>query len=195
MALEIVVIPLLVLLCIGMTNRHYRRFARRLEAGMSVVQTAREPTNTVLIRAESIDTATEGALWYGRTICHEGKVRALLAPGTRTDPAVAPRWFDFAEEDPRLDRDPQHRGRTRTGAPRGGSGGYRVAIRYRLTVVIPEQFQAAAHFISAAGRTSFRLKSGRLAAGSRGHPRARRHVASNSPREDGRRKRSPCACW
>ncbi len=152
--LVIVAIPLLVLLFLGI-NRHYRRFARRLSAGVGAVQRARTPTNTVLIWVESIDTATEGALWYARTISHQGPVRALLAPGRHTDPGIRPRWFDFAEENPRLEILAVDEGRTQAlleeiwRLPRGESD--------FVTVTIPEQFKRQS-LLSAAGRTSFRLK-------------------------------------
>src|SRR5581483_8517458 len=91
--LVIVAIPTLVLLFLGV-NRHYRRFARRLEVGMSAVQLAGRPTNQVLLWVESIDVATEGALWYARQISRGVPVRALLAPGRHTDPGIRPRWWD-----------------------------------------------------------------------------------------------------
>ena len=98
----IVAIPLLVLAFLGI-NRHYRRFARRLRVGVSAVRTAREPTNQTLLWVESLDVATEGALWYARTIGSDGPVRALLAPGKHTDPGIRARWWDFAQEEPKLE--------------------------------------------------------------------------------------------
>ena len=65
-----VAIPLLVLAFLGI-NRHYRRFARRLRFGVSAVRTAGEPTNQTLLWVESLDVATEGALWYARMIGNE----------------------------------------------------------------------------------------------------------------------------
>jgi amino acid transporter len=152
--LVIVAIPLLVLLFVGI-NRHYRRFSRRLKAGVGAVQTARDVTNKVLLWVESIDVATEGALWYARTINHEGSVRALLAPGRHTDPGIRPRWWDFAQEEPKLEILQTDEGRMQAlleevwRLPRGESD--------FVTVVIPEQFKRQS-LLSAAGRTSFRLK-------------------------------------
>jgi amino acid transporter len=152
--LVIVAIPTLVVLFLGI-NRHYRRFARRLSVGVSAVQTAREPTNTVLLWVESIDVATEGALWYARTFRHQGPIRALLAPGKHTDSGIRPRWWDFAQEEPKLEVLPVVEGRTQAvleevwRLPRGESD--------FVTVVIPEQFKRQS-LLSAAGRTSFRLK-------------------------------------
>jgi amino acid transporter len=152
--LVIVAIPALVLMFLGI-NRHYRRFARRLAAGVSAVQTARRPTNNVLLWVESIDVATEGALWYARTINHEGPIRALLAPGKHTDPGIRPRWWDFAQEEPKLEVLPIEEGRMQAlleevwRLPRGESD--------FVSVVIPEQFKRQS-LLSAAGRMSFRLK-------------------------------------
>jgi amino acid transporter len=152
--LVIVAIPLLVLAFLGI-NRHYRRFARRLRVGAMAVRTARTPTNKVLLWVESLDVATEGALWYARTIRHEEPLRALLAPGKHTDPGIRPRWWTFAREEPRLEVLTTPEGRMQAlleevwQLPRGESD--------FVTVVIPEQFKRQS-VISAAGRTSFRLK-------------------------------------
>lgn len=152
--LVIVAIPLLVLLFLGI-NRHYRRFARRLRAGVSAVQHARTPTNEVLLWVETIDVATEGALWYARRISSDRPIRALLAPGRHTDPGIRPRWWDFAKEEPRLEILETEEGRMQAlleevwRLPRGESD--------FVTVVIPEQFKRQS-LLSAAGRTSFRLK-------------------------------------
>jgi amino acid transporter len=152
--LVIVAIPLLVLLFLGI-NRHYRRFARRLQVGVSAVRTAREPTDKVLLWVESLDIATEGALWYARAIKHDGPIRALLAPGKHTDPGIRPRWWDFAQEEPKLEILRTDEGRMQAlleevwRLPRGESD--------FVTIVVPEQFKRQS-LLSAAGRTSFRLK-------------------------------------
>jgi amino acid transporter len=152
--LVMVAIPLLVLMFLGI-NRHYRRFTRRLRAGTSAIRTARTATNKVLLWVESIDVATEGALWYARTIAHEGPIRALLAPGKHTDPGIRPRWWDFAQEEPKLEILATEEGRMQAlleevwQLPRGESD--------FVSVVIPEQFKRQS-LLSAAGRTSFRLK-------------------------------------
>jgi amino acid transporter len=152
--LVIVAIPLLVLAFLGI-NRHYRRFSRRLAAGVGAVRTARRPTNHLLLWVQSIDVATEGALWYGRAVAHDGPIRALLAPGKHTDPGIRPRWWDFAQEEPKLEILETDEGRMHAlleevwRLPRGESD--------FVTVVIPEQFKRHS-LVSAAGRTSFRLK-------------------------------------
>jgi amino acid transporter len=148
-----VAIPLIVLGCLGI-NRHYRRFARRLIAGIGAVRASGEPTNEVLLCVESIDVATEGALWYSRKI-HQGRLRALLVPGRHTDSGIRPRWWDFAHMEPRLEVLSTAEGRMQAvleevwRLPRGESD--------FVTVVVPEQFKRQS-LLSAAGRASFRLK-------------------------------------
>ena len=148
-----VAVPLLVASFLGI-NRHYRRFARRLRAGMGAVAAARRPTNEVLLAVDAIDVATEGALWYARQIAARERIRALHRPGRHTDSGIRARWFDFAEH-PRLEVLPTHEGRVQPlleevwGLPRGESD--------FVTVVVPEQFKRPS-LMSAAGATSFRLK-------------------------------------
>ncbi len=152
--LVIVAIPLLVLSFLGI-NRHYRRFARRLAAGVGAVTAAGDATNRVLVWVESLDVATEGALWYARQIADDRPVRALVAPGRHTDPAIRPRWFDFAPGGPKLEKLSTEEGRTQAmleqvwRLPRGESD--------FVTVVVPEQFRGQS-LLSATARTSFRLK-------------------------------------
>src|SRR4051812_15590602 len=147
-----VAIPVLVVCFLGI-QRHYRRFARRLGAG--AVQAARTPTNEVLLAVESIDVATEGALWYAREIADPSALRALLAPGKHTDPGIRPRWFDFAQERPRLEPLSTAEGTTHAlleevwRLPRGESD--------FVTVIVPEQFKRPS-LLSATRRRSFRLK-------------------------------------
>jgi amino acid transporter len=152
--LVIVAVPLLVLAFLGI-NRHYRRFGRRLQVGMSAVRQAGAPSNDVLLWVEAIDAATEEALWYARRVSGGRPVRALLAPSRRTDPGIRPRWWDFSHEDPKLELLPTEEGRVHAlleevwRLPRGESE--------FVTVILPEQFERSS-LLSAAGRTSFRLK-------------------------------------
>jgi len=151
--LVIVAVPLLVLFFLGI-NRHYRRFARRLKAGMGAVVAARLPTNEVLLTVDAIDVATEAALWYARQIARPESIRALHRPGRHTDSGIRARWFGFAEQ-PRLEILSTNEGRLQPlleevwSRPRGESD--------FVTVVVPEQFRRAS-LLSAAGATSFRLK-------------------------------------
>jgi len=152
--LVIVAIPLFVLAFVGI-NRHYRRFARRLAAGVGAIRAAGQPTNHVLLWVESLNVATEGALWYARQIADNHSIRALLTPGKRTDPAIRPRWFDYAPSGPKLERLATAEGRTQAvleevwSLPRSESD--------FVTVVVPEQFRGRS-LLTAAARTSFRLK-------------------------------------
>jgi amino acid transporter len=152
--LVIVAIPLLVLAFLGI-NRHYRRFARRLRAGVSAVRASRPPTNDVLLAVDAIDVATEGALWYARQVAPPERIRAVLVPTARTDSGIRARWWAFADAEPKLELLPADEGRMHAlleevwRLPRGESD--------FVTVVVPEQFRRAS-FLSAAGRTSFRLK-------------------------------------
>jgi amino acid transporter len=148
-----VAVPLLVAAFLGI-NRHYRRFARRLRAGMGAVTAARRSTNEVLLAVDAIDIATEGALWYARQIAPPDSIRALHRPGRQTDSGIRARWFDFAGQ-PRLEILPTSEGRVQPlleevwSLPRGETD--------FVTVVVPEQFRRAS-LLSAAGASSFRLK-------------------------------------
>ncbi|MGH3049612.1 MAG: APC family permease [Gaiellaceae bacterium] len=149
-----VAIPALVVMFRGI-NRHYRRFGRRLRAGVSAARAAGEPTNTTLLWVDAIDAATEGALWYARQISRGAPLRALHARGRHTDPGLRPRWFEFASASPMLEPLPTDEGRTHAmleevwRLPRGEN-------RF-VTIVVPEQFRRPS-LLSAAGRDSFRLK-------------------------------------
>jgi hypothetical protein len=151
--LVLVAIPVLVLCFLGV-NRHYRRFARRLAAGSDAVVAAGASTNRVLLWVESIDVATEGALWYARRISG-GALRALHAPSPKCDSGIRARWFDFAAGEPRLEVLGTDEGRSHAvleeiwRLPRGEAD--------FVTLVVPEQFRRRS-LVSAAGRTSFRLK-------------------------------------
>ena len=107
------------------------------------------PTNRVLLWVESIDVATEGALWYARRISN-GPLRALHVPGRRCDPGIRPRWFDFADGEPRLEVLGAEEGRSHAvleeiwKLPRGEAD--------FVTLVVPEQFRRRS-LVSAAGRT------------------------------------------
>ncbi|HEU5372716.1 MAG TPA: APC family permease [Gaiellaceae bacterium] len=149
-----VAIPALVLIFRGI-NRHYRRFGRRLRAGVSAARAAGEPTNTTLLWVDAINVATEGALWYARQIAHDAPLRAFHARGRNSDTGIRPRWFDFSSGTPPLELLHTDEGRTQAmleevwRLPRGEN-------RF-VTVVVPEQFRRPS-LLSAAGRESFRLK-------------------------------------
>ena len=151
--LVIVAIPLLVAAFLGI-NRHYRRFGRRLRAGVGAVRAARSADERGAPAVDAIDVATEGALWYARQIAPHGHDAGAAPPGP-------PHGLRHPRALVRLRR--ANRGssccrRTRAGAPlleevwrlpRGESD--------FVTVVVPEQFKRAS-LLSAAAATSFRLK-------------------------------------
>src|SRR5581483_9591687 len=108
-----VAIPLLVVSFLGV-NRHYRRFARRLRAGVGAVTAARPLANEVLLAVGSIDAATERALWYAHRISVPGRTRALLVPGSHTDSGIRARWWSIAGDSPRLEVLSNDEGRVHT---------------------------------------------------------------------------------
>lgn len=50
--------------------------------------------NRVLVYAEAVDVAAEGAVWYARRI-GGGSFGALHVPGPQTDTGISARWFDL----------------------------------------------------------------------------------------------------
>jgi hypothetical protein len=110
--------------------------------------------NRVLIFAEALDVAAEGAVWYARRI-GDGSFDAVHVPGKATDSGIYARWFEFTGGEPRLDVRPP------------GSDPTRVVLeeiaRLReqtddvVTVVLPEQFRKRS-LIAAAQRAQFRMK-------------------------------------
>ena len=149
----IVAIPVLVCVFLGI-HRHYRKIARRLRAGTSAVHAAGLPNNRVLVLAQEIDVATEGAVWYARRIANGG-VRALHVPGRRTDSGIGARWFDFTDGTLRLEQLSGDEGATDAvleqvwRLPRG-EGTF-------VTLVLPEQFRRRS-LLAALRRSTFRLK-------------------------------------
>jgi hypothetical protein len=111
--------------------------------------------NRVLVFAEALDVAAEGAVWYARRI-GGGTFEAVHVPGKTTDTGIHARWFDFTGGEPRLDVKPP------------GSDPIAVVLkevaRLRdgrddvvVTVVISEQFRKRS-LLAAAQRAQFRLK-------------------------------------
>jgi hypothetical protein len=110
--------------------------------------------NRVLIYAEAVDVAAEGAVWYARQI-GRGTFSALHVPGRNTDTGIHARWFDFTGGEPRLDvrppgTDPAH-------AVLEAIARLRESDDDVVTVVLPEQFSKRSLF-AAAQRAQFRLK-------------------------------------
>jgi amino acid transporter len=100
--LVIVAIPLLVLAFYGV-HRHYRRIGRRLRAGIDAVRAVTsKTTNTTVLYVESLDEATDEAVWYARLVAGD-ETRAIHVPGPHTDSGIRARWFSRMGERPRLE--------------------------------------------------------------------------------------------
>jgi hypothetical protein len=111
--------------------------------------------NRVLVYAEALDVAAEGAVWYARRV-GGGHFTALHVAGKGTDTGIHARWFDYTGGDPRLDvrpagTDPQKAVLAEVERLRGESDDTVV------TVVLPEQFRRRS-LLAAAQRAQFRLK-------------------------------------
>ena len=132
-----VAIPLLVVGMLGI-RRHYRRLARRLTAGAAAVVSAPPAQNTTLLVVESLDRASDEALWFARAISPD-RLRAVHVPRRGTDPGIRPRWFNRTGGDPPLE----------ALAPAGGTTDAILEQVWRLprgeshfvTVVVPEAFR------------------------------------------------------
>jgi nucleotide-binding universal stress UspA family protein len=110
--------------------------------------------NRVLVFAEALDVAAEGAVWYARRIGH-GSFEALHVPGPKTDTGIHARWFDFTGGEPRLDMRPE--GTDATAAVLAEVAKLRDGDGTVVTVVLPEQFTKKS-LVAAAQRSQFRLK-------------------------------------
>jgi hypothetical protein len=109
--------------------------------------------NRVLVYAEAVDVAAEGAVWYARQIS-SGPFSALHVPGKSTDTGIHARWFDLTGGEPRLDVLPAETDATR--AVLDAIGRLRADCEI-VTVVLPEQFRKRS-LMAAAQRAQFRLK-------------------------------------
>jgi amino acid transporter len=149
-----VAIPLMVAAFYG-TNRHYRRIGRRLRAGVGAVAAAPPATNEVVLYVESYDAALRQGLWYARRISRNG-LRAIHAPGKRTDPGLRARFRQLTDIDPDLQPLPTHEGRVEGvieylwALPRGES--------QFVTVVVPELFRRRSLVSAFARRMELSLK-------------------------------------
>ena len=109
----------------------------------------------MLVYAEALDVAAEGAVWYARRVA-DGPFGALHVAGKNTDSGIHARWFEFTGGEPRLDVRP------------AGTDAKQTVLeeiaRLRdqrddviVTVVLPEQFRKRS-LLAAAQRAQFRLK-------------------------------------
>lgn len=108
----------------------------------------------MLIFAEALDVAAEGAVWYARRI-GGGTFAAVHVPGKATDSGIYARWFEYTGGEPRLDvrppgSDPIKVVLDETARLRGSTDDV-------VTVVLPEQFRKRS-LLAAAQRAQFRLK-------------------------------------
>jgi nucleotide-binding universal stress UspA family protein len=110
--------------------------------------------NRVLVYAEAVDVAAEGAVWYARLI-GAGVFTALHVAGKNTDTGINARWFDLTGGEPRLEILPQ--GTDATKAVLQHVAELRGRDDDVVTVVLPEQFQKRS-LMAAAQRAQFRLK-------------------------------------
>jgi amino acid transporter len=149
-----VAIPVLVLSFYGI-NRHYRKVARRLRAGMSAVAAAPPATNQVVLYVESYDAALREAVWYARQVAPEG-FRAIHVPGPKSDTGIRPRFRQLTSIDPDLEIVTAEGSRVDAvidyvwALPRGES--------QFVTVIVPEEFKRASFLEAVARRTEFSLK-------------------------------------
>jgi hypothetical protein len=111
--------------------------------------------NRVLVYADALDVAAEGAVWYARRV-GGGTFDALHVAGKNTDSGIHARWFEFTGGDPRLDVRPV--GTDAQQAVLAAIARLRDADEdVVVTVVLPEQFSRRSLF-AAAQRAQFRLK-------------------------------------
>jgi nucleotide-binding universal stress UspA family protein len=110
--------------------------------------------NRVLVYAEAVDVAAEGAVWYARRI-GGGEFRALHVPGPNTDSGISARWFDLTGGEPKLDVHPP--GSDAIGEVLEAVASLREQDGDVVTVVLPEQFRKRS-LMAAAQRAQFRLK-------------------------------------
>lgn len=107
----------------------------------------------MLVYAEALDVAAEGAVWYARRI-GGGAFDALHVAGPKTDTGIHARWFEFTGGEPRLDVRPA--GTEPIKAVLGEIERLRDDASV-VTVVLPEQYRKRS-LLSAAVRQQFRLK-------------------------------------
>ena len=134
-----VAVPLMVASFYGV-RRHYDGLQRRLSAGAAAVAAAPPARNTTLVVVESLDDATNAAIWLAKKISPEG-YRAIHVPIHGSDPGIRPRWFEQQGGKPLLEVREE---------PHGLTAGLLDEI-WRLprsesefvTVILPELFEKA----------------------------------------------------
>jgi amino acid transporter len=154
----IIAIPVLIITFYAV-RRHYRKVARRLRAKAHAVLARREIDNTVLLYVERLDAATREALWYARSISHDG-FRAVHVPFPGSDPGIGPRFFRWTDGEPRLEilsekEEPLDAMLEYIWRFPHGDNSF-------VTVVIPELFRTPSLLAAVMRRPTFRLKLGLL---------------------------------
>jgi hypothetical protein len=109
--------------------------------------------NRVLVYAEALDVAAEGAVWYARRV-GGGPFTAVHVAGKNTDTGIHARWFEFTGGEPRLDVRPAGTDPIQTVVDEIAKLRDDDAV---VTVVLPEQYRKRS-LLSAAVRQQFRLK-------------------------------------
>ncbi len=99
--LVIVAVPLMVLAFYGV-RRHYDGIQRRLSAGAAAVAAAPAAHNTSIVIVETLDEATEAAVWLAEKIS-PGGYRAIHVPVRGADPGIHARWFHLRGGEPLLE--------------------------------------------------------------------------------------------
>jgi amino acid transporter len=135
-----VAVPLMVASFYGV-RRHYEGLQRRLSAGAAAVAAAPAAHNRTLVVVESLDQATDAAVWLAEKISPEG-YRAVHVPVRGSDSGIRPRWFEARGGKPLLEVHED---------PHGLSAGLLDEI-WRLprsesefvTVILPELFEKPA---------------------------------------------------
>ena len=149
-----VAIPLLVAGFYGI-NRHYRKVARRLRAGVAAVAAAPPATNQIVLYVDSFDAALHEAVWYARQIAGDD-FRAIHVPGPHSDTGIRPRFRQLTNIRPDLEIVRPEDGRVDAvidylwALPRGESN--------FVTAIVPEQFKRASLLSALAHRTELSLK-------------------------------------
>jgi len=149
-----VAIPLLVAGFYGI-NRHYRKVARRLRAGVAAVAAAPPATNQVVLFVDSFDAALQEAVWYARQIVGDD-FRAIHVPGPHSDTGLRPRFRQLTDIRPDLEIIRAEDGRVDAvidylwALPRGESN--------FVTAIIPEQFRRPSLLSAVGHHTAFSLK-------------------------------------
>jgi amino acid transporter len=151
----VVAIPLQIALFLAI-SRHYRGVAARLRAGASAVLARPAPSNSVVLYVEQLDTATEEALWFARTIS-TGSYRTIHTPSNGAPPDIDERMLEWAEGGTGLEVLPVNGGTPAEavleyvwGLPHG-EGDF-------VTVVVPELFRKRSLLGAVLHRTTFALK-------------------------------------